>query len=322
MLKSLSNPLFVLSRGQVPEVVVYGASVYRNVDDNLDNEQSFQVVTRDLLKPWQFIASDVQGEDDFWALGLSSHAGEALHMEALEKLSKAAEAGESELFCPRGYPFDWETSTRLKLSGENPTRLHHPCSGKHLVMIAACRKHDYPVDSYWDVNHPLQKKILGLLGREASEQISWLTDNCGLPTAVMSSRAQLSLWQKLAYAEDEFSVGLKDLWTRNPMLVGGRRRLDSSLVELTGGKVLAKEGGGGLFVMQSLPIEGEEPAGLLIKLASGYHYEHLALAIWAALSQQKKLPAGFQQIADFLKDQLSDLVPNHFTIHLPNSFGT
>jgi L-asparaginase II len=321
MTTALSTPLFILARKDVPEIVVHGASIYH--DSAIESSQlpQFQLVARDLLKPWQFLAADVIGHEDFWALGLSSHSGEPMHLEALSRFAAHIQAGENELFCPRGYPFDWEISTRLKLSGEKPSRFHHPCSGKHLLMIAACRKHNFAIDSYWDISHPLQKRVLGLVGREAGEQISWVTDNCGLPTAITSSRTQIHLWEKLAFSEDIAAVALKELWIHNPRMIGGRRRLDSALIEVSGGRLLAKEGGNGLLMVQSLPNGSEKVASCLIKLASGYRFEHLALALWAALSPRKDLPPAFVAVVDYLRDQLPELIPQQFKLHLPTSLN-
>ena len=41
------------------------------------------------------------------------------------------------LFCPRGFPLDPAIASLMQNSGIKPTRLHHPCAGKHLVTLAA-----------------------------------------------------------------------------------------------------------------------------------------------------------------------------------------
>lgn len=317
MTTALSNPLFILARKDVPEIVVHGASIYYDSRSDLSQVPVFPLVARDLLNPWQFLAADVSGSEDFWALGLSSHSGEPMHLEALARFAAHIHASENDLFCPRGYPFDWEISTRLKLSGEKPSRFHHPSSGKHLLMIAACRKHHYTIESYLDISHPVQKRLLSIVGREAGEQIGWVSDNCGLPTAIMSTRAQINLWEKLAFSDDPAVVALKNMWIKNPRMIGGRKRLDSVLVEIGRGKLLAKEGGNGLLMVQSLPTDSEPVASCLIKLASGYRFEHLALALWATLSIRNDLPSAFSQVVDYLRGQLPELIPQQYKLHLP-----
>ena len=196
-----------------------------------------------------------------------------------------------------------------QLGNQKPTRLHHPCSGIHMLMLASCEKFSYKKDLYWDPSHPLQKKIFSLIGKEVGEQIRWAYDMCGLPTFYIPVRAQLAMWERLALDKTEEVERLKTLWTNNPKLVGGQGRLDSNLMVAMGGRVLVKEGFDGAVLVQSLGIDDGPVAGLFVKVSSGYQRDHLALGLLAAISGQPSLPPVFHEIAEYLESQMDEFVP-------------
>ncbi len=316
------TPLFALARKGVAEVVISGVSYFKVEGKRLEgSDPAVTIIARSLLKPWQFLASDAIGPETFWALGLASHSGQPHHMEELRKLAEVAGAGENELFCPRGFPLDPAISSVMQTSGIQPSRLHHPCSGKHLVALAGCKQHDYPQDNYWNIEHPVQKKLANLLGGLLGEKPIWMTDSCGLPTIACTAKAHINLWERLALSDDPKYKQLKHLWTNNIRLVGGYGRLDSDLMEVTKGKVIAKEGADGLLVVVSLPDDGHPVATCLIKLASGYSSTYLALALWSILSRSTDLPPAFQQLVEYLRSRLEKWVPGDQELVLPPFAG-
>jgi L-asparaginase II len=91
------------------------------------------------------------------------------------------------------------------------------------------------------------------------------------------------------------------LWIENPKIVGGENRLDSELVQVGKGYLLAKEGADGLLMVQTLPKSGERVQGCYIKLNSGYNTAYLGLALWAKLNAEgKRLNSTFQEILAYL----------------------
>lgn len=320
---SHAEPLFSLSRKGVPEVVIGGVS-YVKVDGQAiqGGDPSVMIIARSLLKPWQFLAADMppgelDPEDTFWALGVASHSGQPHHMECLKKLSEVARAGEDELFCPRHFPLDPGVASIMQNAGVSPTRMHHPCSGKHLLHLAACRAYGFSVERYWDPEHPLQKRLQAIIGREIAERPIWMTDSCGLPTFAVSARAHLNMWERLAVSEDPKAARLRRLWTSNARLVGGYGRLESDLMEVMKGRIIAKEGADGLLVVVSLPDGGDPAAACLIKLASGYSTTNLALALLSILSRSRELPKAFTDVHDYLRSRLEKWVPGDQELNLP-----
>lgn len=306
-----AKPIFSLSRRGVPEVVIHGVTAFKTQDQTLKSQNAdVTIVTRSLLKPWQALgAGGFSAEDPVWAMAISSHSGQPMHIEQLTSLMQKTSTQETELVCPRAFPMDPAIAAQLRANGSKPSRLQHPCAGKHLLMIAAAKTENASVEDYWHDDHPVQRRIQALVGREANEKITWVPDSCGLPVAVMSVRALLNMYERFALDNGSQAQALKSLWLKNPRLIGGARRLDSDITEIGAGRLIAKEGADGLLVVQSLPHDGNSVASFFVKIASGYNAAHLALGLWAGLSARPVLPKAFEDLKEYLRSRLEEWSP-------------
>jgi L-asparaginase II len=306
-----AKPIFAFTRKDITEVVVHGIVSLKHQGLPLTGDDaSTVIVTRSLLKPWQALATGgFKRSKSFWAMSIASHSGLSSHIDQLKELIQETGASESDLVCPRTLPLDASVSVTMRQSGQPASRLHHPCAGKHLLMLAAAQKEDTPVENYWHEDHPVQKRIQSLVGREASEKLTWVTDSCGLPVAAMPVRAIMNMYERFAMDSTEAAMDLKALWLEHPRLIGGSRRLDSDIVEMGAKKLLAKEGADGLLAVQSLPAPGETVCGCFVKIASGYNAAHLGIALWCLLSSRDDLNAPLVALRDYLRSRLEEWVP-------------
>ena len=314
------SPHFALARQGIAEVVVTGASYMKVAGEAVaGDDPGLWVVARSLLKPWQFLATsqEIMGDAPYWALALASHSGQAHHRDALAQFAKEQNVGADQLICPRSYPMDSFEAFKLQLAKEPPSRLNHPCSGKHLAALAFAKSRGWSLDHYWDVEHPLQKQLSTMIGQQIGEKPIWLTDSCGLPTIAMPVRAHLKLWERFILSQEPAYQKVKDLWLKQYRLVGGIGRLESDIMEFGKGKLLAKEGADGLLVVASLPSTHEPAALAFIKLASGYHATYLALALWSLLSRSKQLTPTFTELSSYLKSRLEAWIPRDQELLLP-----
>jgi L-asparaginase len=310
-----SQPFFALERKGIPEVVISG--VYAAIEGSGPAEgDRCHIILRSLLKPWQFLGLDVGDDDSMWAMGLSSHSAQLNHIQELKKLCSTIGASESDLICPRSFPMDNHRAALAKEQGENPTRINHPCSGKHLLYLAACKKYGYSFEQYWTDQHPVHKHITSFIGSRLSEKPKWMVDSCGLPTICISSFELMRLWEELSSSLEDKFQRLRSLMTQNAWMIGGSKRLDTELMENGGGRIIAKEGADGLLIVSSVPIAQEPAAVFFIKLASGYQQTHLALALWSVLANRRGLNEPFLMIRDFLRSRLETWVPTDQGLHL------
>ena len=251
----------------------------------------------------------IDAEHKFWVMGVASHNGQADHLEQMNELMKFTGAKESDLVCPRTYSLDHGVAATMRATGQPVSRLHHPCAGKHLLMLAAARAENLAVESYSDMDHPLQKRVQALVGKEASEKLTWVPDSCGLPVAAMPVRALMNMYERFALDTSEVAENLKKLWLDNPNLVGGSYRIDSDICKLGHKMLLAKEGADGLLMVQSLPAANEPVMGCFVKIASGYNVAHIGISLWVLLSTQTELNGPLTNLRDHLKSRLEEWVP-------------
>ena len=306
-----AKPIFAFNRQGITEVVVHGLLQLKQQGViSRSDTASTVVVTRSLLKPWQALATGgFDRTQSFWAMGFASHSGQSQHLEHLRELIIKTGASEASLVCPRTFPLDQSESAIMKRSGLQASRLHHPCAGKHLLMLAASAREDVALDSYWHEDHPVQKRIQALVGREASEKLTWVTDSCGLPVAAMPIRALMNMYERFALDDSQQASDLKILWTRHPKLVGGSRRLDTDLCEMGNGTLIAKEGADGLLFIQTLPHNDEPVAGCFVKISSGHNMAHLGLALWSLLASREDLNSTLISVRNYLRSRLEEWIP-------------
>lgn len=252
--------------------------------------------------------------ESFWSLIVGSHSGQIAHILELKNLAEALQVPLEALQCPCSYPMDQEATCVMRQQGTPPSRLHHPCAGKHLGVLGAAFQAKVDVTSYLSPDHPIQRRIKSAIETRLGHSCAWVTDSCGLPTAVVTAQDHLNLWSALAQDQSTAAATIKRVWLKSPLLAGGKGRLDTELMEAFPGQLLAKEGADGLLALQFLADSSQET--LLIKLASGYNSKFLALGLYATLMEARKLSDLLQQLASYLRSRLNEFIPEGQTLQL------
>ena len=211
------------------------------------------------------------------ALICASHSGSDEHVDGVSRLLERGGFTADELHCGPHAPLDQAAASRLRESQEEPTRLHNNCSGKHAGMLLACHLLDLPVAGYTAPEHPLQCMILTELARFAGveeRRIGIAVDGCGAPAYRLPLAAAARAYAGLA---DPIAAGLDDgrcrvaglvveAMTGAPRIVAGAGRLTTRLMEVTGGRILGKEGADGFY---AAAVRGPAALGLALKIADG-----------------------------------------------------
>lgn len=247
---------------------------------------------RSSAKPFQlapFVASGRFDAYDFpapveaLAVMAASHSGEDRHVRTVQAVLRAGGLTRDVLACGMHPPYDTETAQRLIRDGEPLTPLRHNCSGKHAAMALHAKAAGWPVETYWQPDHPIQVLALetvATLGGVDASAIVTATDGCGVVTFGMPLRSLALAYARLAdpmgVADAALRTSLariRDAMMAHPELVAGeRRRLDTALMRAAPGRLVSKAGAEGVQALGLLAVSRGRhhgTAGVAIKIEDG-----------------------------------------------------
>ncbi|MDJ1135881.1 asparaginase [Streptomyces iconiensis] len=204
------------------------------------------VYPRSSNKPFQaagVLASGLALSGERLALATASHSGEPFHLDLVRTMLAEHGLSESDLRCPAALPIDPEETEAYLASGQKPSRTAMNCSGKHTAMLAASAANGWPLDTYTDPDHPLQRLIRGTLEEAAGESVAHTgVDGCGAPVMALTLTGLARGFRTLALASSETPEGrVADAMRAHPEYVAGTRRHDTWLMRGLPGAV-SKEG--------------------------------------------------------------------------------
>jgi len=209
------------------------------------------------------------------ALMCASHGGEEGHVKAVLALLQKIGFEESDLNCGPAAPMFKEAGKELLWQQKKWSQLHNCCSGKHSGMLAIAAIKGYGTDNYEDISHPVQQEVLEIASEMSGvekDQIGIGVDGCGAPIFYMPlfnmARAYTHLSKPDRVADRKRLQALERVagaMTDNPWSVAGTDRLDTILMEVTGGRLLAKLGADGVYCVS---IMGEG-TGIALKVECG-----------------------------------------------------
>lgn len=238
---------------------------------------------RSAAKPFQALPLLAAGgaerfalDDADLALICASHAGTPAHTSRVAGLLARGGFGPGDLRCGSHAPLDPVAARELAARGEEPSPLHDNCSGKHAGMLLACRLLELPAEGYLAPEHPLQQRILAVLSTFCGlppEEIGIGVDGCGVPSYHLPLAAAARAYAALAEPSEErleahvpLARRVVAAMTGVPEMVSGRGRFTTRLMEVTGGRVLGKEGHEGFY---GLAVRGPVALGVAVKIADG-----------------------------------------------------
>jgi len=248
-------------------------------------------------KPLQAVAMlrgglDVDGH--LLALVCASHSGERYHLDGVRRLLAGGGLDETALRNTPGYPLDDDERAAWRVARRRPSSLAQNCSGKHAGMVLTCLENGWPVGTYLDPGHPLQRAIAETVVDLAGEPVAAVgVDGCGAPVLAISLFGLAIAFARVATADPRTPEGRVAAAVRtHPEWLGGTGRDVTRLVRGVPG-LLAKDGAEGVYAA-AMP-DGRAAA---LKIADGG--ERPRAAVLAALLHR----LGVQ--ADVL-DELSDV---------------
>lgn len=195
------------------------------------------------------------------AICCASHAGEDCHVELAKRLLDKVGIDESKLRCGIHAPISKTANENLIKKGQEPTVFHNNCVGKHIMMLAICKKYGWDLDTYDQLEHPVQQlikeKIYDLC--EIEEDYPTTKDGCGVPIFSMPLKNMLKGYLHLLISTKYEKI--RDAFRQNPYIIGGENRLDTKIMQ-NSNNLIAKVGAGGLCIVINL----EHADGIVVKI--------------------------------------------------------
>ncbi|MCZ6597570.1 MAG: asparaginase [Planctomycetota bacterium] len=316
---SSPNPVLVrVWRGEAVESAHRGAWVL--VDGSgraLDGAGDFEtpIYARSAVKSLQALPLLETGAADRFAFTepelavcAASHDAEACHVETVRGILDRLGLTEEHLRCGPQLPGHPEARRELERlrdrDGEGASPIYNNCSGKHAGFLALALHLGVPPERYLDPESDGQRLVHAAVAEMAGlavEDVAFGIDGCSAPTFRLPLRslgaafARLTAPDRLAPDRAASCRRIVRAVTNNPVLLGGsHRRLDTDLLQATGGRLYPKIGAEGVYAL------GVRDAGraLAIKIDDGGRravyaevvglLERLGLAVGDELAQLER----------------------------------
>ena len=208
------------------------------------------------------------------AVAAGSHSGEPYHIAAVRSMLAKIGLDESALQCGPHPPIHEPSAKALCAAGEEPSRIHNNCSGKHAAILALAVHRGTSPAGYLSRDHPAQREILSgcaaLLGVDARSMAIGV-DGCGIPVIGVPMRAAAVCFARFGEPA-RFGAGWREPVARvvramiaHPEYVAGTGRFDTDLMRAAAGAVACKGGAEGYHATAALARK----IGFAVKVADG-----------------------------------------------------
>lgn len=310
-------PLVEYRRNGIAECTIHG-SVSWVSGKNLIYSWGGNVVCygRSMMKPIMIkvFAKELENELNWEqkSISISSHNGDTEHVRAMQSILTESEM--SLMQTPHALPLMQFGKQRRR-----PRRYYHPCSGEHAAILRGCKLKGWSRVGYTLPQHKLHLEYLNLLKNYLGE--NWqpsviAKDGCGLPTVSMSVTQLATMYASLVTEKDNDWIW--EAMLKNPDLIGGFNRLDSTIIKSCNGKVIAKEGADGLLGLSIIHDDYPEGLGVVIKIAHGWDSQatwYVARYVLGVLGFEFRNPYPLERQKAFI---VEDVIPPNLRDKIEN----
>ncbi len=276
-------PLIEYVRGGLSESVHRGSVVAVTSSGEVlasVGDPAARVFVRSSGKPFQALPLVSSGAAAAWrmserelALACASHSGSAAHLAVARGFADRVGFTAADLRCGTHVVENAQTEAELIRSGGTRDAFFHNCSGKHLGMLATARYLGQPLETYLDVDGPVQQGVLAAVSSFCDVPVGEIglgTDGCSAPNFALPLTATALGVARLvdpdAPAAARTVVSAMNL---HPEMVQGDGGFDTEFMRLLGGKAIAKRGAEGVQIVGLAPRNGRPAVGLVVKIADG-----------------------------------------------------
>jgi len=295
------EPLVDYRRSGVSETTIHGAVAWAHGGDLIHSfGGNVLCFGRSMMKPQMIKVFATELADLNWeqkAIAVASHNGDAHHVATAQSLLPTDEHGFMQT--PLDVPL-----IQFGRQVRRPRRWFHCCSGEHAAILAGCKAKGWEMSGYMLPGHPFFAAYLQQVQRWLGadwKPLKVARDGCGLPTMSNTVNELAVLYAGLAGSAEEDWIW--EAMVRNPDMVGGFNRLDSSILKAGKGNVLAKEGADGLLGLSIKHPDYPRGLGVVINIAHGWNSQatwYLARGILGALGVNMRNPYPLHRQKAFL----------------------
>lgn len=258
-------------RSGMVESVHHGSVVALDADGSVEfaiGDVTGPMFPRSANKPVQAAAMLEHGLDlpeELIALVASSHSGEQFHRDGTSRVLASADLPESMLQNTPGWPIDQQEAVAYVRAGGEKSSLAADCSGKHAGMLVTSARNGWPLETYLDADHPLQRAISAELAALAGEPVSRTgVDGCGAPLFAVTLTGLARSFRALALAPGGSSRRhVVDAIQHNPVWTSGTRRDEAQLIRGVPG-LFGKGGAEGVYA-----VALDDGRAVALKIADG-----------------------------------------------------
>lgn len=195
------------------------------------------------------------------ALACGSNAGEMCHYETAINFADKFGIKESDLKCGVHKPLSKTHQAEMLLKGEIENSFHNNCVGKHLTILALCKKLGFSTSNYDEIDHPIQKLITQKVSElcELEKDYPITKDGCGVPVMSMPLKNMVLGFLNL-FCNPKYKTMNNAILTES-YIFGGEDRTDTKIIQESG--LIAKVGAGGLCIV----VNTKEEEGFVVKIS-------------------------------------------------------
>jgi len=241
-----------VTRGDLVESLHLGHLIALNADGSTylsKGSPELPIYPRSAVKSLQAAAmlkAGLKVEEDELAIICASHSGSQNHIDLVTKMLTARNISISQLKNVADKPLG--EKEKFTWGEKSVSQLAQNCSGKHAGMLVTCQQNGWDMNSYLDLDHPLQVAIKNEIEALASEQVSAVSvDGCGAPLFAISLAGLARAISNLVKSKDDIYQQIVSACTKYPELVAGEGRLTTRLMQAVPG-LFMKEGAEGVEV--------------------------------------------------------------------------
>ena len=250
--KFAGEVLAKVTRSDLVESLHLGHLIVLNADGSTylsKGSPELPIYPRSAIKSLQAAAmlkAGLKVEENELAIICASHSGSQSHIDLVTKMLTLRGISIDQLKNAVDKPLG--EKEKITWGDQLPSQLAQNCSGKHAGMLITCQQNGWDMNTYLDLDHPLQVAIKNEIEELSGEKVSAVSvDGCGAPLFAISLTGLARSISNLVKSNEVVHKQIVTACTTYPELVAGEGRLTTRMMRAVPG-LFMKEGAEGIEV--------------------------------------------------------------------------